>query len=281
MLRKPLLPIAMAFVLAVAATIFAARWMQQRIDLARHERSGTAAVVVVVSEIPFGERITADAIKLVDWPRDVRPQNSFDNPKAVVGKFTNQRLFPGDVVLAQRITDRSAGNELSMLVQPDHRAVTVRVNDVIGVAGFLLPGNRVDVLATRIGSGRRAETRTLLQNIKVLAVDQTAGSAEKNEPVIVRAVTLETLPEDAEALVAAIEEGSVRLVLRNPDDVALRPESVAAAPPPPTPAPAPAPVKSRAPARKAAPPPPPRETVTVIRQTHAADAEPVSGDQTP
>jgi pilus assembly protein CpaB len=95
------------------------------------------------------------------------------------------------------------------------RAVTVRVDDVVGVAGFLLPGNTVDILASRKRGQGRAITETILRNIKVLAVDQTA-SAETNEPVIVRAVTLEMKPTQAEVLFQARVEGSIQLTLRNP-----------------------------------------------------------------
>ena len=116
------------------------------------------------------------------------------------------------------------------------RALTVRVNDVIGVAGFLLPGNRVDVLSSRKeGNNRRAVTETILRNIKVLAVDQTA-STEENEPVIVRAVTLEMTPVQAETLVKARTEGEIQLTLRNPlEDEPLveeepEPQQVAKAP---------------------------------------------------
>jgi pilus assembly protein CpaB len=94
------------------------------------------------------------------------------------------------------------------------RAVTIRVDDVIGVAGFLLPGNRVDVVAAR-KENRRAITKTILRNINVLAVDQTA-SADDSEPVIVRAVTLQVTPDQAEILVRGREEGSIQLTLRNP-----------------------------------------------------------------
>ena len=261
MSRKPIVPILLAFVLALGATIFAARWMQQRIDTARTEASATVPVVVVAREIPFGEKITEDMVKVVSWPKDVAPANSFSAVKDTLGQFSNLRLFPGDVLLKNRVVDRTAGNELSMLVQADHRAVTVRVNDVIGVAGFLLPGNRVDILATRKG-GDRADTRTLLQNRKVLAVDQTSPSAEKNEPVVVRAVTLELTPEEAEQLASATNEGSIQLALRNPDDVAIIEEE--------KPKPAP---KRASPIRRAAAPaaPPPPETITVIRQANMAE----------
>jgi pilus assembly protein CpaB len=127
---------------------------------------------------------------------------------------------------------------------------------VIGVAGFLLPGNRVDVLAARREAGRRAMAETILSDVKVLAVDQTAAT-EKNEPVIVRAVTLEVSPAQAEVLVKAKEEGSIQLTLRNPLDeevvVAEAPEA----------APEPVPVSA----------PPRKRSVTVIRGTDVTKAK--------
>ena len=111
------------------------------------------------------------------------------------------------------------------------RAVTVRVDDVVGVAGFLLPGNRVDVVASRLDQRTRlATTETILTNLKVLAVDQTA-STDKNEPVIVRAVTLEMTPDQSEAIVKAKEEGTIQLTLRNPNDSSV-PVAKAAEPAP-------------------------------------------------
>jgi pilus assembly protein CpaB len=136
------------------------------------------------------------------------------------------------------------------------RAVTVRVDDVVGVAGFLLPGNRVDVVASRLDQRTRlATTETILTNLKVLAVDQTA-STDKNEPVIVRAVTLEMKPDQSEAIVKAKEEGTIQLTLRNPNDSSV-PVAKAAEP-------APAPVVV---SRPAAPSGPPHALVTVIRGT--------------
>ena len=96
------------------------------------------------------------------------------------------------------------------------RAVSVRVNDVVGVAGFLLPGNHVDVV-TAYRDGQETRSETVVQNVKVLAVDQTA-STDKNEPVVVRAVTLEVTPADAEKLVLAEQRGAIQLALRNPLD---------------------------------------------------------------
>lgn len=275
-LRKSVVPTVGALVLGVVAAVFAARWMQNRLADVESSRAGTVPVVVAAIEIPFGERIKATDVKTINWPQMQRPDDSFADPSLVVGRFTNQKLLPGEMVLKQRIVDESAGNLLSTLIEPNHRAVTVRVNDVIGVAGFLLPGNRVDVLATRKDNNRRAETRTLLQNLKVLAVDQTTAQEGKDEPVVVRAVTLEMRPDQAEQLVSATEEGSVQLALRNPEDlsVATSPEP----PPPPAeivavtpPSTAVKPTTTRKSAPKAVKPA--EETVTVIRQAQTSEIE--------
>lgn len=276
-LRKSVVPTVAALVLGVAAAVFAARWMQDRLADVESSRSGTVPVVVAATEIPFGERIKATDVKTIAWPQAQRPADSFADPSLVVGRFTNQKLLAGEMVLKQRVVSESTGNLLSTLIEPDHRAVSVRVNDVIGVAGFLLPGSRVDVLATRKDNNRRAETRTLLQNLKVLAVDQTTAQEGKDEPVVVRAVTLEMRPDQAEQLVSATEEGSVQLALRNPEDRSMATSPV----PPPPPAnlvavtpPAAAATKATT-TRKAAPKPskPAAETVTVIRQAQTSEIE--------
>ncbi len=135
------------------------------------------------------------------------------------------------------------------------RALTVRVDDVIGVAGFLLPGNRVDILATKVDRNKGATTRTILENIKVLAIDQQHQTNE-DDPVIVRAVTLEVSPDQSETLVKAKEEGSIQLTLRNPGEVKVaKPE--------------PKPVVKKAPvvAKKRVRRPPSSMTVELIKGT--------------
>jgi pilus assembly protein CpaB len=106
------------------------------------------------------------------------------------------------------------------------RALSVRVDDVVGVAGFLLPGNYVDVVSSRRVQ-ERALAETIVQKVKVLAVDQTT-STDKNDPIIVRAVTLEVAPAQAEKIAKAAQEGKIQLTLRNPTDEQINEE---AAPP--------------------------------------------------
>ncbi len=169
------------------------------------------------------------------------------------------------MILEEKVAAFGGGSALSAVIAPNKRAVTVRVNDVIGVAGFLMPGNRVDIVAAKKNGSYRYESRTLLENVKVLAVDQTA-SPEKDKPVIVRAVTLELTSDEAEELVKATQEGMIQLALRNPLDDSLRP--------------APEPVKEEVVAEvKPAPKPAPRRVVvtssrvTIIRGTDVSTSK--------
>jgi pilus assembly protein CpaB len=211
--------------------------------------------------IPFGTTVAARHLKTLKMPAEFAPPGSFTSLDEVVGHVTVQPIVAGEILMRERFTDHETGSTLAALVSEKMRAVTVRVDDVIGVAGFLLPGNRVDVLAARTDMNRRATAETILRDIKVLAVDQTAAT-EKNEPVIVRAVTLEVDPTQAEALIKAKEEGSIQLTLRNPlDDEAL----ATVEPEPAKPAPAPRVVTRRS-------DPPPR-MITVIRGTDVSKSK--------
>lgn len=260
--RKSWLPLLAALLMGVAAAAIARNWIKDRIDAVEARQRNGVPVVVATREIPFGERILEADVMVISWPHDHVPQGVFGDAAEVVGKIANQRIVVNEPILRARSVQLGGGSSLAALIEPNKRAVTVRVNDVIGVAGFLLPGNRVDVLATRmLDQQRQARTRTLLSNVKVLAVDQTAV-AEKDQPVVVRAVTLQVEPLEAERLVQATEEGTVQLALRNPDDrgqFTAEEEVSVASPPPAIAIPATVPRKASSPN---VPPP-----VTVIRQT--------------
>jgi pilus assembly protein CpaB len=224
MIKRRILPMfAAALLLGLGAAWMANGWIQARIQPA--EAGNAATVVVAALEIPFGTKIESSHIRTAEWPVGSVPEGAFSDPALVEGKIAKQAFFPGEILLQGRVAEHLGGSTLSAIIEPTKRAITVRVNDVIGVAGFLLPGNRIDVLATR-KEGKRAQTRTVLEDIKVLAVDQTA-SPEKDKPVVVRAVTLEMAPEEAEVLVKSTQEGTLQLTLRNPLDKtpAKKPES--------------------------------------------------------
>ncbi|MEA3411733.1 MAG: Flp pilus assembly protein CpaB [Pseudomonadota bacterium] len=206
----------LAIILGVGATWLANGWLQSRLTPVSSAGADTTGVVVAAVEIPFGQKIESAQLKQIAWPSGELPEGALVSLDDAEGKIANQTIFPGELVLQSRIVDHAGGSTLSAIISPNMRAVTVRVNDVLGVAGFLLPGNRVDVLASRTVN-RKAQTRTILENIKVLAVDQTA-SPDKDKPIVVRAVTLEASPKQAEKLVKATQEGTVQLALRNPTD---------------------------------------------------------------
>lgn len=206
-----------ALLLGLGAAGLANRWIQARLAPAASEAPSTTPVVVAALEIPFGQKVEAAQLRTIPWPNGSVPDGVFHDLTEVAGKITKQKILKGELVLRDRVAETAEGSTLAAVITPNKRAVTVRVNDVIGVAGFLLPGNRVDVLASRKEGSWRAATRTVLEDLKVLAVDQTA-SPEKDKPVVVRAVTLEMTPEEAEKLVQATEEGNVQLALRNPLD---------------------------------------------------------------
>lgn len=216
-------------VTALGAAMMANNWIQERTGKGDH--SSGASVVVAAVAIPFGQKIEAKDLRIMDLPPEAVPQGSFSAIDKVVGRVSSQSLYAGEVVLQGRVAEHLGGSALAAVLEPGMRAISVRVDDVAGVAGFLLPGNEVDVVSSRRrGGSREVESKTILRKIKVLAVDQIA-SQERESPVIVRAVTLSVKPEQAERLLEATQEGKVQLTLRNPLDKSEQPEGqVAAAP---------------------------------------------------
>lgn len=247
----------LSLVFGVAAAWAAKSWVEQRARASRSADTGST-VVLAAMEIPYGTQIEGRHVKVITVPSGTPLGNHFSSIAEIEGLIAAQRALDGEVLLKERFTKAGAGSTLAALIKPDMRAVTVRVDDVVGVAGFLLPGNHVDIVAARKNGTDRATTETVLMNINVLAVDQTT-SQDKNEPVVVRAVTLEMTPREAEILMKAREEGRIQLTLRNPADE-VRPQLVA------TPEPAPV-IELAKPVRRAPPPRPAAPSVTIIRGT--------------
>ncbi|MEY3289375.1 MAG: Flp pilus assembly protein CpaB [Pseudomonadota bacterium] len=214
--RRFIIMFSIALLLAMLAAWVAKFWIQ-----ARAVPDKTMSVVVAAVEIPYGVKLEDAQVKLLAWPGSSIPQGAFSSKEQVLGKVTKNNYYPDEPITEKRMSEHAGGSTLSGLITKDYRAISVRVDDVVGVAGFILPGNKVDVLSTKKESAtNKAITKTLLQNIKVLAVDQEV-SQEKDKPAIVRAVTLELKPEQAEIIVQAMQEGTIQLTLRNPDDPEL------------------------------------------------------------
>jgi pilus assembly protein CpaB len=207
----------MALLLAMLAAWIANRWVQ---DKKAQQKMATVAVVVAATEIPYGIKVGEEQVKVVAWPSESIPEGAYSSKEQVVNRVTTNKFYPNEIITEKRTSEHLGGSTLSALIALDYRAITVRVDDVVGVAGFILPGNKVDILATKREGAGQANSRTLLQNIKVLAVDQEA-SPDKQKPAIVKAVTLELKPEQATVMAQAMQEGKIQLTLRNPLDTKI------------------------------------------------------------
>lgn len=226
MKSRVLLTILVSLILAAVAAQLANRWITKRLG-GNEVAANMSPVVAAAVDIPAGTKVEATHLKLVQLPIGEAPKGAYADFKELVGQVAKQSVYAGEIILASRIAELPAGSPLAAVIPEGKRAITVRVNDVIGVAGFLLPGSRVDIIATT----KKGESNTILQDIKVLAVDQTT-TAQKDSPVVVRAVTLEVDPAEAEVLVKATQRGSVQLTLRNPLDGARTVEAVPVSPAP-------------------------------------------------
>lgn len=221
--RRGLILVLLSLMMAVGAAVVANNWVNGQLVTQANAAPNTQLVVTAAIRIPFATKVEARHLKLTEIPEGVLPTGAYTDLTDVEGKVSTTSIARGEILVAERFAAHSRGSTLAALIAPNMRAVTVRVDDVIGVGGFLLPGNKVDVLAARRDRNQRATAETILTNIKVLAVDQTAAT-EKNEPVIVRAVTLEMTPKEAEKIVKARTEGTIQLTLRNPEEEDIVPE---------------------------------------------------------
>ena len=174
-------------------------------------------VVITATDLTFGVKLDRAMLRTVRYPKESVPQGAFASMDSVVGQTTKVFMSAREPVTAIKLSSRGGG--LSMLVRPTMRAASLEVNQVSGVSGFVLPGDRVDVLTTvdPRGANEDAVTRTVLQNIEVLAAGQKTEQQD-NKPITVQSVTLLVDPEGAETLALALHEGKIHLVLRNPED---------------------------------------------------------------
>jgi pilus assembly protein CpaB len=207
--------IALAFGAFASALVY--RTLQQRTGSAE---TNTQDVVVAVADIPVGTRILDKDVRVVRLAADVIPPGSFHQKNRVVGRGVVLPIAAGEFILPARLAAENGGSGLPSMIPPGMRAVSVRVSDSSSVAGFVLPGTRVDVLMTGNPTGSsEPQTITVLRNVTVLAngqkLDRTLVSGEsQNSPVITLAVS----PDDAQKLALAASQGHIQLALRNPLD---------------------------------------------------------------
>jgi pilus assembly protein CpaB len=176
-------------------------------------------VVVAADDIQIGTKLEPHDIRLLTLPQSAVPPNAYLAASQVLGRGAILPISKGEFLLPGKLAALNAGSGLPSMIPPGMRAVSVRVNDVVSVAGFVQPGTRVDVLATgNRGNGNDRQTTTVLENVAVIAVgknlDRNASADGQNAPVI----TLLVSPDDAQKLSLVSQEGRIQLSLRNPLD---------------------------------------------------------------
>lgn len=223
MRKTAILMLLLAVVLGGVSVYLARDWMQTQSRTAQSEavtKPGIELTTVVVAARPlnFGDTVTVEYLAQVEWPARNFPQDAFRTIDEILGDQSENRVVLRSIqvnepLMKSKITGFGGKATLSTLLEDEMRAVTIRVNDVNGVAGFVLPGDRVDVLVTRKDKEEQI-TDILLQHVKVLGIDQKANDNE-DKPIVARAVTLEVNPEETQKLALAQTVGSLTLALRN------------------------------------------------------------------
>jgi pilus assembly protein CpaB len=263
-------------VLALAAGLAAAVMLKSYVE--RHQGAGPALAPVVVAamDLPLATTLRPEHLTVVPWPNDARPTGAFSDPKELVGRVLVAKTFKTEVLIGAKLAAREAGSGMAALIPENMRAAAVRVDDVVGVAGFIHPEDRVDVIVTlRPEQGGETSSRVILQNVRVLAVGKEIEVADqsRNKALPVTVATLLVTAEQSEKLALASTQGKLLLTLRSwgdQNEVATTGVAAAALLGGARPS-APEPVKAKAEHRPRpqkvaqASPPPSRDVVEILR----------------
>jgi pilus assembly protein CpaB len=181
----------------------------------------TTKIAVAGSDLDIGDEITKDSVRLIEWPSNAAPANGISDPNEVIGRGLVMPMIQNEPFLELKLAPKDAGAGLPPAIPPGLRAVSVKVNEVIGVAGYVLPGTHVDVVATVNPTQNSTDvtSKVILTNVLVLAAGTKIEQGEKDKkPIAVSVVTMLVDPEQAERLTLASTEGKIQLALRNPLD---------------------------------------------------------------
>jgi pilus assembly protein CpaB len=284
--RTIILLIFFALVLAAVASGMVTLYLKKQVT------DATAAplmepVVVSMADLSFGHNLEEGDLKVVMYPAESVPKGAVSQVDSLIGKTTKVFLAQDEPILETKLSD--VGGGLSLMIEPPMRGVSISVDRVSGVSGFVLPGDRVDVIAIvdQAGKTNDALAKTILQNVEVLAAGEKTEQ-KGNAPITVQSVTLLVDRLGAEKLALALREGRLHLSLRNPNDVELVEETAGLTksellsgpkkPTPPKPQPKPRPRPKPKP-KEPEPEPVKPDSVTIIRVRNAERSEPMM--QTP
>ncbi len=219
--RRGLIFIGLALAMGVAAAYITTRLGPTPAVAEVGNTTDTTPVVVVRSDIPVASILAKEHVKTIEWPSDHVPGGALRSVDQAVGRVVRRPIAAGETLLEIALFATGSAGGLPSVIKANYRAVSVKVDNVIGVAGFVTPGSRVDVMATirRIDLAKALPfAKVILQDIRVLAVDQKLEEVQTGEPALVSVVTLEVDPLQAEHLIYAAHEGRLQLALRSPGD---------------------------------------------------------------
>jgi pilus assembly protein CpaB len=201
------------------AAMLALRYLRQQASPLTRREAQAGKIVLAAKPLGVGMTIQDADVKLIDWPGGVMPVGFIGSVKEAVGRGVITPIAENEPLLAAKLSTKDAGAGLQVAIRDGMRALSVRVDEVVGVAGFVLPGTRVDVLITLNPNAalNRPESisRTILQNIQVLASGQVTQPDQDGKPIKVSVVTLLVTPDQAELLTLAAQEGRIQMTLRN------------------------------------------------------------------
>ena len=216
----PMLLLVVAIFFGGSAAYMASGWLKAKSGKANQaalQKVQMVPVVVASKDIVAGSLLDAGLLKVVDWPRDSQIAGAVDNLELLNGRVTRYPLVSGEMILESKLAPQGTPGGLAGIIENDKRAVSVKVDEASGVAGFVMPGNRVDVLLTMDRNEFKDDpvTKAVLQNILVLGKGQETDVPKSGEkPKIVPTVTLQVTPEEGERLALAAKEGQITLALR-------------------------------------------------------------------
>jgi pilus assembly protein CpaB len=219
-MRRPIVFVILAAMGAVLAAIVVFTAISRRESEVQRAMAHTVEVVVAAKDIPLGAKLATDDVKLIRWARDSVPEGAFTDPQAVAGSFAKGEFVANEPLVGSKLfMGEKTSGVMPLLIPPGMRAMSMPVDEVADIAGFVEPHTRVDILVAVTGTGpnQGSFSRIVLQNIEVLAVAQEIQHV-KDEPEVVKVVTLLLTPTDAEKLNLASHEGMLRLAMRNYSD---------------------------------------------------------------
>lgn len=214
---RPWLMLLLALVSGGLAAYLALRYLKEQATPLMAAEPKKVSIVLAARYMPIGAVVTEQDVKVVGWPGDALPTGYIGSTADAIGRGVISSVSENEPLLASKVSTKDQGGGLPIIIRDGMRAMSVRVDEVIGVAGFVLPGTHVDVLLTLDKGENRSQaiTRTILQNVQVLAAGQQVQRDKEGKPQTVTVITLLVSLDDAEMLVLAGKEGRIQLALRN------------------------------------------------------------------